>query len=50
MSVKKLASGEWLFDLRVDGGESRQVRKKFSTKSEAVAYEQYYHEEAQNKP
>lgn len=26
------------------------MRKKFSTKGEAVAYEQYYREEAQNKP
>lgn len=50
MSVKKLASGEWLCDFRVDGAESRRVRKKFSTKSEAVAFEQYYREEAQNKP
>lgn len=45
-----MTSGEWLCDFRVDGAESRRVRKKFSTKSEAVAYEKYYREEAQNKP
>ncbi|EFE0732074.1 site-specific integrase [Escherichia coli] len=50
MSVKKLTSGEWLCDFRVDGAESRRVRKKFSTKGEAVAFEQYYREKAQNKP
>lgn len=50
MAVKKLTSGEWLCDFRVDGRESRRVRKRFSTKGEAVAYEQYYRDEAQNKP
>lgn len=50
MAIKKLVSGEWLCDFRVDGAASRRVRKKFSTKGEAVAYEQYYREEAQNKP
>lgn len=50
MAIKKLTSGEWLCDFRVDGAESRRVRKKFSTKGEALAYEQYYREEAQSKP
>lgn len=50
MATKKLTSGEWLCDFRVDGADSRRVRKKFSTKGEAVAYEQYYREEARNKP
>lgn len=50
MAIKKLTSGEWLCDFRVDGAESRRVRKKFSTKGEALAYEQYYREEAQKKP
>lgn len=47
MSIKKLTSCEWLCEFRVDGADSRRVRKKFSTKGEAVAYEQYYREEAQ---
>ncbi|KGB03377.1 phage integrase family protein [Enterobacteriaceae bacterium ATCC 29904] len=50
MAAKKLPSGEWLCDFRVDGRESRRVRKRFATKGEAVAYEQYYRDEAANKP
>lgn len=50
MAVKKLPSGEWVCDFRVDGRDSRRVRKRFATKGEAVSYEQYYREEAQNKP
>ena len=50
MTVKKLSSGEWLCDFRVNGRESRRVRKRFPTKGEAVAYEQYYRDEASNKP
>lgn len=50
MTAKKLPSGEWLADFRVDGKDSRRIRKKFATKGEAVSYEQYYRDEAQNKP
>ncbi|WP_337038120.1 MULTISPECIES: phage integrase [Pseudescherichia] len=50
MAIKKLSSGEWLADFRVDGKDSRRIRKKFATKGEAVSYEQYYRDEAQNKP
>ena len=50
MTVKKLTSGEWLCDFRVDGRDSRRVRKRFPTKGEAVAYEQYYRDQAANKP
>ncbi|HDR2890043.1 TPA: site-specific integrase [Enterobacter soli] len=50
MTVKKLSSGDWLCDFRVDGRQSRRVRKRFDTKGEAVAYEQYYRDEAANKP
>lgn len=50
MAIKKLPSGEWLADFRVDGRDSRRVRKSFDTKGEAVAYEAYCKEEAQNKP
>ena len=50
MTAKKLSSGEWLADFRVDGKDSRRIRKKFDTKGEAVSYEQYYRDEAQNKP
>lgn len=50
MAIKKLTSGEWLADFRVDGKDSRRIRKKFVTKGEAVSYEQYYRDEAQSKP
>lgn len=50
MAIKKLTSGEWLADFRVDGKDSRRIRKKFATKGEAVSYEQYYRDEAQSKP
>lgn len=50
MPVKKLATGEGLSDFRVDGAESRRVRKKLATKSEALAYEQHFKDAAQSKP
>lgn len=50
MAITKISSGEWLCDFRLDGRDSRRIRKKFATKGEAVAYEQYYREEAQQKP
>lgn len=50
MTVAKLASGKWQCDFRVNGKDSRRIRKKFDTKGEAVSYEQYYRDEAQNKP
>lgn len=50
MAIKKLPSGEWLADFRVDGRDSRRVRKSFDTKGEAVAYEAYCKEEAKDKP
>lgn len=50
MSIKKIASGEWQCDFRLNGRNSRRVRKSFSTKGEAVAYEAYCKEEAQDKP
>lgn len=50
MGVKKLPSGEWLADFRPGGREGRRIRKIFATKGEAVAYEQYYRDEAQEKP
>lgn len=50
MTVKKLGQGEWLCDFYVNGRGSRRVRKSFATRSEAVAYENYYKNEAANKP
>ncbi|MCU5773102.1 tyrosine-type recombinase/integrase [Erwiniaceae bacterium BAC15a-03b] len=50
MAISKLSSGEWQCDFRVDGRGSRRVRKSFSTKGEAVAYQSYYLGEAEDKP
>lgn len=50
MTVSKLPSGKWQCDFRLNGRDSRRVRKSFDTKGEAVAYEAYCKEEAQDKP
>ena len=48
MSVRKQANGKWLFEKYLDGG--RRVRKLFTTKGEALAYEGYIEEQASIKP
>lgn len=50
MAVSKLSSGKWQSDFRLNGRDSRRIRKSFDTKGEAVAYEAYCKEEAQEKP
>lgn len=50
MTVSKLPSGKWQCDFRLNGRDSRRVRKSFDTKGEAIAYEAYCKEEAQDKP
>lgn len=50
MSIKKLSSGEWLADFYLDGRGSRRIRKSFTTKGEAVAFEDFTRAEAENKP
>ena len=50
MTVKKLGPNEWLCDFYVNGRGSRRIRKSFVTRGEAVAYENYYKNEASNKP
>ncbi|MDQ2129552.1 tyrosine-type recombinase/integrase [Leclercia adecarboxylata] len=45
MSVRKLSSGQWISDFytvdRSNGKEGKRVRKKFATKGEALAFENY---------
>lgn len=45
MTVRKLPTGQWVADFysvnRSDGKEGKRVRKKFATKSEALAFENY---------
>ncbi|MDY4385043.1 site-specific integrase [Pectobacterium aroidearum] len=50
MAVTKLPSGEWRADFRINGRDSKRVRKTFPTKGEAVAFEQYTLNEASEKP
>ncbi|QZX97395.1 tyrosine-type recombinase/integrase [Pantoea alfalfae] len=50
MAAKKLPTGEWLCDFYIDGRGSRRIRKTFTTKGEAVAYETYKRDEAKQKP
>lgn len=45
MPVRKLASGQWVADFytvdRSNGKDGKRIRKKFSTKGEALAFENY---------
>ncbi|KAA1047258.1 tyrosine-type recombinase/integrase [Pseudocitrobacter sp. 73] len=45
MSVRKLTNGQWIADFytvdRSNGKNGKRIRKKFSTKGEALAYENY---------
>ncbi|MBS1206468.1 MAG: integrase [Proteobacteria bacterium] len=45
MTVRKLSSGDWVADFytvnRKNGKQGKRVRKKFATKGEALAYENY---------
>ncbi|QCR37025.1 tyrosine-type recombinase/integrase [Nissabacter sp. SGAir0207] len=50
MAIAKTSTGEWLCDFRLDGRDSRRIRKKFLTKGEAIAFEQYHRDEAKKKP
>lgn len=50
MAVVKLPSGKWQCDFYINGRGSRRIRKKFDTKGEAVAFEQYTLNQAADKP
>lgn len=54
MPVRKLENGQWEADFytenRSAGKRGKRVRKKFSTKGEALAFERYTLETAQNMP
>lgn len=54
MPVRKLENGQWEADFytenRSAGKRGKRVRKKFSTKGEALAFERYTLEKAQNSP
>lgn len=50
MAVRKQASGKWLCECYPHGHEGKRVRKQFATKGEAVAFERFTMEQAENKP
>ncbi|WP_421532904.1 phage integrase [Lelliottia amnigena] len=50
MTVKKTDSGEWLCDLRPSGAKGKRIRKKFSTKGEALSYEKFILAQLEDKP
>ncbi|QCT18510.1 site-specific integrase [Jejubacter calystegiae] len=54
MSVRKLPDGRWVADFytvdRSSGKDGRRVRKKFATKGEALAFENYTLEKVDNSP
>lgn len=54
MTVRKLPSGDWVADFysvnRSDGKQGKRVRKKFSTKGEALAFENYTLQQLEDSP
>lgn len=50
MAIKKQPSGHWICDIRPWGRSGKRIRKKFTTKGEAAAYEAYIKTEAASKP
>jgi len=50
MTVRKQPDGQWLCDVYIDGRGSKRVRKKFTTRGEALAFENYQLEQVKEKP
>ncbi len=54
MPVRKLANGQWIADFytidRSNGKEGKRVRKKFATKGEALAFENYTLQKVEDAP
>lgn len=50
MSVRKLTTGKWLCECYPAGRDKRRIRKTFSTKGEALAYEIHITNESSSKP
>ncbi len=54
MTVRKLSDGQWVADFytvnRSDGRQGKRVRKKFSTKGEALAFENYTLQKIEDTP
>ncbi len=54
MTVRKLSNGQWVADFypvnRSDGKQGKRVRKKFATKGEALAFENYTLQKVEDTP
>lgn len=54
MTVRKLNNGQWVADFypvnRSDGKQGKRVRKKFATKGEALAFENYILQKVEDTP
>lgn len=54
MTVRKLSDGQWIADFysvnRSDGKQGKRVRKKFTTKGEALAFENYTLQKIEGSP
>lgn len=50
MSVRKIDSGKWICECYPAGRSGRRVRKQFSTKGGALAFERHTMEETASKP
>ena len=50
MSVSKLANGKWQAQVFPNGRDGRRIRRQFSTKGEALAFERHVKAQAQDKP
>ncbi len=50
MAIKKLPSGKWQAQLFPNGRDGKRIRKLFTTKGEALAYERHIKEQAEDKP
>lgn len=54
MTVRKLPSGDWIANFysvnRSDGKQGKRVRKKFATKGEALAFENYTLQQLEDSP
>jgi len=54
MTVRKISSGQWVADFytvnRSDGKQGKRIRKKFATKGEALAFENYTLQKVEDAP
>lgn len=50
MTIKKQPDGRWQVKLYPNGRTGRRIRKLFTTKGEAIAYERHIVEQTEDKP